>query len=147
MATKGPAPPPAPAADPAAAAPEQLMAQMDILQREMARMDRRMAAIEQALMEAQQAAATVQALSEAKGDVEALVPIGGGVHVKARLDAGAQVLLPVGAGYATEAGAAQVAEALRQRVESLSQQFRQANEEAERVAQAAAALNEEMGTQ
>ena len=120
------------------------MAQMDLLQREMARMDRRMAALEQALMEAQQAASTVQALADASGQIEALVPLGGGVHIKARLDASSPVILPIGAEYATEAAPAQVAEALRQRVEALSQQFRQASEEAERVAQAAAALNEEL---
>jgi prefoldin alpha subunit len=120
------------------------MAQMDMLQREMARMDRRMASIEQALVEAQQAAATVQALADLSGSVEALVPIGGGVHVKARLDAGSPVLLPVGAEYATEAAPAQVAEALRSRVEALTAQLRQANEEAEHVANAAAALNERL---
>lgn len=120
------------------------MAQMDLLQREMDRMDRRMSAIEQALMEAQQAAATVRALGEAKGEVEALVPLGGGVHAKARLDAASPILMPIGAGYATEATPEAVAEALRQRVESLAQQLRQAHEEAERVAQAASALNEHL---
>lgn len=127
------------------ASPEQLMAQLGMLQREMERMDRRMAALESALMEAQEAASTVQALTEANGDVEALVPLGGGVHVRARLDAGAPVLLPIGAGYLTESGPAQVAEALRARVEALTDQFRQASQEAERVAQAAQAVNAELG--
>lgn len=138
MATK-------PQADEEAARPEQLMAHLDLLQREMERMERRLAALEQAVMEAQQAAATVQELAQSKGTIEALVPLGGGVHVQARLEAGAPVLLPIGAGYFTESSAAQVGEALRQRVEALTQQFRQANEEAGRVAQAAQAVNAELG--
>lgn len=121
------------------------MAHLGLLQREMERMDRRMAALEGSLVEAQAAAATVQALAESKGAVEALVPLGGGVHVRARLDAEAHVLLPVGAGYLTESSPAQVAEALRARVEALTKQFRQASEEAERVAQAAQAVNAELG--
>jgi prefoldin alpha subunit len=125
--------------------PQQLAAQLGLLQREMERLERRLAALEQALMEAQQAAATLQELAGGARDVEALVPLGGGVHVKARIDAGAPVLLPLGAGYSTEATAQQVAEALRSRVESLTQQYRRANEEAERVAQAAAAINERLG--
>jgi len=145
---KTPAAPAASGADAGSpsAPPEQLMAHLELLQREMERMERRMAALEQALVEAQQAAATVQALSEGKGEVEALVPLGGGVHAKARLDASAMVLLPVGAGYLTETSAAQVAEALRSRVEALTKQFRQANEEADRVAQAAQAVNAELGS-
>lgn len=135
---------PAPAPEPDAPAPEQLMAHMDLLRREMERMDRRMAALEQALVEAQQAAATVQALADQKGAIEALVPIGGGVHVKARIDASAAIILPLGAGYATESSASQVAEALRSRVEAITQQFRQANDEAERIAQAAQAVDEQL---
>jgi len=110
----------------------------------MARLDRRMATLEGALMEAQQAAATVQELGEAKGPLEAMVPLGGGVHVRARIDPQTPVLLPVGAGYSTEAAAAQVADALRARVDALAAQLRDTGEEANRVANAAAALNEQL---
>lgn len=132
-------------AEPEAPPPEQLLAQMDLLQREMARMDRRLAALERALVDAQQAAATVQALADEKGEVEAMVPLGGGVLVRARIDAGAPVLLPIGADYATESAPAQVADALRARVEALTRQFSEASAEAERIAQAAAAVNEALG--
>jgi prefoldin alpha subunit len=123
---------------------EQLLAQMEVLQREMARMDRRLTAIEGALMEAQRAAATVESMAEQSAEVEALVPIGGGVHVRARLDPKSPVVLPLGAGYATEAPASEVAKALHERVESLAEQFRKASEEAERVTEAAAALNQQI---
>jgi prefoldin alpha subunit len=124
--------------------PRQLSAQFELVQRELQRVDRRLAAIEQALVEAQQAAATVKALAEEGKTVETLVPIGSGVHVKASVDAAQPVLMPLGAGYYTEDKPATVAAALAERVEALGQQFQQASEEAERLAQAAAAINERL---
>ncbi len=130
----------------AAASPDQLMAQFDLVQRQLARVDRQLQALEQALMESQQALATVRHLAESSGRQEMLLPIGGGVHVRATLDAGQSVLLPIGAGYSTDGKAADVAAALEQRLKSIQSQFAAANEEATRLTETAAAINEHLGS-
>jgi prefoldin alpha subunit len=124
--------------------PRQLAAQFDLVQRELQRVDRRLAALEQALVEAQQAAGTVTALADEGKPVEALVPVGSGVHVKATVDASQPVLMPLGAGYYTADQPANVAAALAERVNALGKQFQEASEDAERLAQAAAAINERL---
>ena len=126
--------------------PRQLAVQFDILQRQLQATDRRLAQIEQALVEAQQAASAVTALAQATGVQDALLPLGSGVHVHARLDPKSPVLLPVGAGYFTEGPASDVQAALQARVESLTRAFQQATEDAERLAQAAAAINERLNS-
>lgn len=124
--------------------PRQLAVQYDILQRQLQATDRRLAAIEQALVEAQQAATTVSSLAEAKGLQESLLPVGSGVHVRAVVDPSAPILLPVGAGYFTQGPAAEVTAALKARVEGLTRSFQDASADAERLAQAAAAINERL---
>lgn len=124
--------------------PRQLAAQFDLVQRELQRVDRRLAAVEEALVEAQQAAATVQALAEDGKAMDTLVPLGSGVHVHAKVDGGAPVLMPLGAGYFTEGKAADVAAALAERAKALGEQFQRASADAEQLAQAAAAINERL---
>ncbi len=124
--------------------PRQLMAQRDIVQRELQRMERRMAAIEEAMMEAQRAIATVRGLAETAGE-ELLVPVGAGVHIKARTNRGAAVLLPLGAGYLTEGKPDEVVAALEERVKGINASFDQASEQAEQLANAAAAIDEKLG--
>lgn len=126
--------------------PRQLAVQYDILQRQLQSVDRRLAQIEQALVEAQQAATTISSLAEANGIQESLIPVGAGVHVHARVDPSAPILLPVGAGYFTQGPAASVTEALRARVESLTRTFQETSSDAERLAQAAAAINERLNS-
>jgi prefoldin alpha subunit len=136
----------APAATDPAEDPRQVAAQFELVQRELQRMDRRLGALEQALAEAQQALSTVQALAAASGEQSTLVPLGGGVHVHARLDPKAPVLVPVGAGYFTEGPATEVVAALEERVASITKSFREASEDAERLGQAAAALNDRLAS-
>lgn len=126
--------------------PRQLAVQFDILQRQLQAADRRLAQLEQALVEAQQAAGTVGALAEAGGTQETLMPLGSGVHVHAKVDPKAPVLLPVGAGYYTEGPAADVAEALKARVEAITRSFQEASADVERMAQAAAAINDRLSS-
>jgi prefoldin alpha subunit len=133
----------APEAEPADD-PRQLAAQLDLVQRELQRVDRRLASLEQALVEAQQAAGAVQALADASGPLDTLVPLGAGVHVAARLEGAAPVLMPLGAGYFTEDKPAAVAAALAERVKSIGEQFQRASADAEQLAQAAAAINERL---
>jgi len=125
--------------------PRQLMAQREIVQRELQRMERRMAAIEEAMMEAQRALATVRGLSEAgPGEQELFVPIGAGVHVAARAPGNATILLPLGAGYLTQGKPEQVIAALEDRVKGINRSFDEASEQAEQLANAAAALDEQL---
>jgi prefoldin alpha subunit len=125
--------------------PRQLAAQFDLVQRELQKVDRRLQAIEEALVEAQQAASTVAAFAEAGGKpLDTLVPLGSGVHVAAKVEPDAAVLMPLGAGYFTEGKPADVAAALGERVTGLTQQFQQASSDAERLAQVAAAINERL---
>ena len=126
--------------------PRQLAVQFDILQRQLQATDRRLQQLEQALIEAQQAASTVAALAEATGTQEALLPLGSGVHVHAKVDPKAPVLLPVGAGYFTEGPAADVQAALQARVEAITRSFQEASADVERMAQAAAAINERLNS-
>jgi prefoldin alpha subunit len=131
-------------ADDAPEDPRRLLAQLEIVQRELERAERRMAALEGALMESQQAASTVRGMSERARPADALVPIGGGVHVRARVDGTAKLLLPIGAGYLTDATAAEALPALEARVKSITEQYRATAAEAEQLAQTAAALQQHL---
>ena len=126
--------------------PRQLAAQFEFLQRQLQSVDRRLAQLEQALVEAQQAASTVQGLAEATGTQDTLLPIGSGVHVHAKVDPKAPVLLPIGAGYFTEGPAKDIVAALGERVEAITKSFQETSADAERLAQAAAAINERLSS-
>jgi prefoldin alpha subunit len=141
MAATKPNPSPAPNAQPD---PRQMAAQLEIVQRELNRLDRRMEALEEALVGSQSAVTAVRFLAESSGSQEVLFGLGAGVQAKARLDAATPLLVPIGAGYATEAPAAQVVQVLEKRLAAVQEQFRRTSEEAQRVANAAQALNQEL---
>jgi prefoldin alpha subunit len=124
--------------------PRQQMAQLELVQRELQRTERHLEALEQALVEAQQALGTVRHLAESQGTQEVLLPIGGGVHVRARVDPAAPVLMPIGAGYSTEGESAKVAQALEERVQSIARSYEQASQRAEELAGVAASLNDQL---
>ncbi|MEA3204285.1 MAG: hypothetical protein QOI63_1965 [Thermoplasmata archaeon] len=127
-----------------AADPRQLMAQFDLVQRELQRAERRLATLEQAMMEAQQALGTVRHLAESGGAQSVLLPLGGGLHVRATVDADQDVLLPIGAGYSTPGKPAEVAKALEERVAAIGKAYDEAAGHADELANAAAALNEQL---
>jgi prefoldin alpha subunit len=131
-------------ADAAAADPRQRMAQLDLVQRELQRAERRLASLEQAMVEAQQALGTVRHLAEAQGTHQVLLPIGGGLHVRAAVDAGQDVLMPIGAGYSTPGKPAEVAQALEERVAAISKAYDEAAQRADELANVAGALNEQL---
>ncbi|HLF16642.1 MAG TPA: prefoldin subunit alpha [Candidatus Thermoplasmatota archaeon] len=120
--------------------PRRLVAEFELVQREMGRVERRLEALEEAVMEANQAAATLRALAGAKKPAEALVPVGAGIHVRARLDSSAPVVRPVGAGTSVDGPLADAQAQLEARVEALTRSFQEASEHAQRLAQAAAEL-------
>lgn len=126
--------------------PRQLAAQMELVQRELARLDRRMEALEQALVETQQGLSTVKFLAESTGPQQVLVSLGAGVQAFATVDASSKLISPIGAGYATEAPASDVAAALEKRLQSIQTEFNRAGAEAQRLSQAAAAMNQELSS-
>lgn len=130
--------------DGAADDPRQLAAQFDLVQRELQRVDRRLQALEEALVEAQQAAAALRSMAEADGEQDILLPLGAGVHVAAKVAGATPVLMPLGAGYFTEDKAAEVANALDERVKAIGAQFQDASSQAEQLAQVAAQINERL---
>ncbi|MCA1819456.1 MAG: prefoldin subunit alpha [Halobacteriales archaeon] len=128
----------------AAPDPRQLMAQLDLVQRELQRAERRLASLEQAMVEAQQALGTVRHLAESSGTQSVLLPIGGGLHVRAAVDAGQDVLMPIGAGYSTPGKPAEVAQALEERVAAIGKAYEEAAARADELANVAGALNEQL---
>jgi prefoldin alpha subunit len=123
------------------------MAQLEMIQRELQRAERRLGGLEQAMVETQQALGTVRHLAESPAGAAGqavLVPIGGGLHVRATVDAAQDVLLPIGAGYSTPGKPAEVAKALEERVAALSKAYDEAAQRADELANAAAGLNEQL---
>jgi prefoldin alpha subunit len=133
------------AAVPGPADARQLMAQLDLVQRELQRAERRLASLEQAMVEAQQALGTVRHLAETGSSQSVLLPIGGGLHVRATVDAAQDVLMPIGAGYSTPGKPAEVAKALEERVDGLGKMYDEAAQQADELANAAAAINDQLG--
>jgi len=124
--------------------PQQMIAQLELVQREIQRAERRLEALEQVVADAQQAASTLKALAGAKGEHEVLLPIGGGVHLRARLDPKQPAVVPVGAGYATDGVLEAAAAALEKRVEAASRSFQAAVQDMERLSQVAGTLNQRL---
>jgi prefoldin alpha subunit len=120
------------------------MAQLDLVQRQAEATERRMEAIEQMVREAQQAAGTLRSLAQATGEQEVLLPLGAGVHIKAKVNPKDLAIVPVGSGYATEGDLDTAAKALEARVEEAAQAFQTTLQDMERLTQTAAALNERL---
>ncbi len=120
---------------------EQAYARVEQIQRDLQQLDRQSGVLEQRLMELHQAKATLEGLQKATAEgLDTLVPIGGGIHVRASIDPRAQVLAPLGGDYATEATLEQALEQLAAEVESTSGVLQRVNARAEELAQAANAM-------
>lgn len=99
-------------------------------QRQLQAMDQRLASMESTLAQWNQAAQTLAGLGE---EQEGLVPIGGGVRLRATLH-DAPVLLDIGSGYAKEMSIADAREALLDQIGQLQTQFKAASEDAQVLA-------------
>ncbi len=119
--------------------PRRLYGQWEALQRELQRIQDRMVGLEQAMMELQQARAAIEALQETgtEGTTDALVPLGGGIQVSATVDVAKPLLVPLGAGYATEGDADRALAHLKTRMESTSAAYEAASREADKLSNAA----------
>ncbi|MGB1697951.1 MAG: prefoldin subunit alpha [Thermoplasmatota archaeon] len=100
-------------------------------QRQLQAMDQQLASMESTLSQWNQA---VETLSGLEGEQTGLVPIGGGVRIRATLH-DAPVLLDVGAGYAKELSIAEAKEQLLDQIGTLKANFRTASEDAQMLAE------------
>ncbi len=111
---------------------QELMTRFEMLQQALSSIDGQLARIEQQVVDLQQAEATLEAMSEA-GDQATLVPIGGGLHVRAKL-VGGPVVTPVGRSYAADMDLDAAKEHLADRLEEAQKLMQQKTQEAETLA-------------
>ncbi len=125
---------------------EQAYARVEQIQRDLQQLDRQSGVLEQRLMELHQARATLEGLQQADGEaLDTLVPIGGGIHVRASLDPRAHVMAPLGGDYATETTVEKALERLAAEVETTTGVLQRVNERADELAQAANAMVQQLG--
>lgn len=122
---------------------QEAMARFEMLQQALSQVDGQLARIEQQVMELQQARATLDGLSEA-GDQPALIPIGGGLHIRAHLVPDAPVVNPIGRSYAADMDVDAARQALTERIEEAEKLMRQKTQEAETLASQARQLAQQL---
>lgn len=114
---------------------QQAMAQFEATQQALQNLEMQLGRIEEQAIELRRALSTLDAV----GDAPALVPIGGGVHVPARLADG-PVISPIGAGYAAEMSVEEAKAMLEERIQEAESLFRSRSQDAERLAKQARQL-------
>lgn len=112
-------------------------AEFEAVQQRLRLVDQQLYALEQQLVEQQRALSTLESL---EADQDALVPIGGGLHVRARLAGDQPVVVPVGAGYAADQDLEAAKKSLQARLAAGSDAMKRTEAEAEQLAQKAQAL-------
>lgn len=116
---------------------QQVIARYEAAQAQLQQIDQRLQRLEEVLMEQRRASDTLDALG---GDQEALVPIGAGLHVRARVVGDAPVVSPVGAGYATDHSAADARADLQKRMEETQAAMETASQQADQLARSLQSL-------
>lgn len=111
---------------------QQVIAQYEATQAQLQQVDARLVRLEEMLLEQRRAAETLEALG---GEQEALVPIGAGLHVRARVVGDAPVVTPVGAGYAVDHDLPDARAALQRRLAETQGALETAGQQADRLAQ------------
>lgn len=110
------------------------MARFEMVQQALQTVDAQLARIEEASIDLRRAMSTLDAISDADGEQETLVPIGGGLHIRARVDASQAIVTPIGRGYAADMDVAAAREALAERAASTDKLLQERSQEAERLA-------------
>lgn len=111
---------------------QQLIAQYEATQAQLQQVDARLGRLEELLLEQRRAAQTLEGLG---GEQEALVPIGAGLHVRARVAGDAPVVTPLGAGYAADRDLAKARASLQRRIAETQGALETASQQADRLAQ------------
>ncbi len=123
---------------------EDLMAQFEAVQQALQQVDGQLARIEDQAIDLRRAIATLEALAEATGEQETLVPIGGGVHVRARITAERPIVNPIGRGYAADVDLDGALQALAARAKEAEQLLAQKSQEAQRLAATAQRIAQQL---
>ena len=100
---------------------QELVARYEALQRTLQVADRQLASLEQELAELRRAQATLEGLD---GKQDVLMPIGGGVFLRAQVDAGAPVLSPLGSAYSADGPLEDAVARVRARAEHVQASFK-----------------------
>lgn len=116
---------------------QQAIAQYEATQAQLQQIDARLVRLEELLLEQRRAAETLGSL---EGDQEALVPIGAGLHVRARIAGGEPVVTPLGAGYAADKTVLEAQEVLKGRMAETQAAMESASQQAEGLARNLQAL-------
>ncbi len=109
------------------------MAQFEAVQQALQQVDSQLVHIEEQAMDLRRAIATLEAIGESD-EHETLVPIGGGVHVRARVTSDRPVVNPIGRGYAADVDIATAMSTLEARAKEAETLLQQKTQEAQRLA-------------
>ncbi len=121
--------------------PQQVIAQYEATQAQLQQLDGRLSRLEEVLLELRRSKSTLESL---EGDQEALVPIGAGLHVRARIAGAAPVVTPVGAGYAADKSVDDAKAMLDAQMAETSAAMESSSAQAERLARSMQALTQKL---
>jgi len=117
--------------------PERMGLELEAIQQRLRRVESQSMSLEADLQETRRALSTLESLT---ADQDALVPIGGGLHVRARLHGDAPIVVPIGAGYASDQDLDAAKATLQERLEATTRFLQETEAEADRLAQQGQAL-------
>jgi len=117
--------------------PERMGLELEAIQQRLRRVESQSMSLEADLQETRRALSTLESLT---ADQDALVPIGGGLHVRARLHGDAPIVVPIGAGYAADQDLDAAKATLQERLEATTRFLQETEAEADRLAQQGQAL-------
>ena len=101
----------------------QLLQRFENVQRQLQNGERQMAALEANVMEIQTALGTIAAMEQGQTDGEVLLPLGGGIHVRATITADAPVLRAIGSDTAVDGTLAEAKASLEARKTEVGEAF------------------------
>ena len=122
--------------------PRRLAAQMEMLQRQLQGTERRLGAIEANIIELQQAAQTLRLLPEVEAKI--LVPLGGGVHLRATVSPADPLIRPVGGNTSVEGSRNDALATVEGRVAQLTESYQATSGAADRLATAIQEINQQL---
>ncbi len=122
---------------------QQALAQFEAVQQALQSLDAQLNRIEEQAMDLRRAKSTLEAVAEG---AESLIPIGGGLHLRASIPAG-NVVTPIGAGYAADLDLETAKAQLDGRIAEADALLQQRQQEAERLAQQAQQLANQLQSQ
>jgi prefoldin alpha subunit len=109
--------------------PQQLAMQYEQGQRQLQALQQHLGSLEQTMVDMRRAEATLSGLAGMRGEQEVLVPIGAGVHLRAKVAPDSLVIEPIGADYATDATAEVAAKKIQDRLKEVESAYQSAEQQ------------------